>query len=163
MAVWLVTGATGFVGRHVVDALRAELRASDHGMSRVIVLGRRCPHEWPADAFVRADLTEADSLRAAIAAISPNVVIQTAGRTPPAPDEELYRSNFWATIHLLGALQALKRPARVVLSGSAAELGPVDAAHLPVNESMPCNPTSAYGRSKWLATRRGSLSDRRWR
>ena len=42
---------------------------------------------------------------------------------------------------------------RVVLSGSAAELGPVDAADLPVNESYACDPVDAYGRSKWLATR----------
>jgi nucleoside-diphosphate-sugar epimerase len=159
MAVWLVTGATGFVGRHVLDALKTELRQNDQGISRVVVLGRRRPRDWSADAFVTADLTDAAGLRAAIAAVSPDIVIHTAGQTPPAPDEELYRSNFWATIHLLGALQALKRPVRVVLSGSAAELGPVDAAHLPVNESFPCNPTSAYGRSKWLATRAG-ISER---
>ena len=48
---------------------------------------------------------------------------------------------------------------RVVLSGSAAELGPVDAADLPVNESHACDPIDAYGRSKWLATV-GGLSER---
>jgi nucleoside-diphosphate-sugar epimerase len=44
---------------------------------------------------------------------------------------------------------------RVVLAGSAAELGPVDAAHLPVGEGHPADPIDAYGRSKWLATRSG--------
>ncbi len=159
MAVWLITGATGFVGRYVLEALRSDAQARDDGPSRVIVLGRRRPSDWPADAFVTADLTDPDGLRAAIAGVAPDVVIHTAGRTPPAPDDELYRANFWATIHLLGALRALKRPARVVLSGSAAELGPVDPAHLPVTESFPCNPMSAYARSKWLATRAG-LSER---
>ncbi len=60
-------------------------------------------------------------------------MIHTAGRTPPAPDEELYRANFWATIHLLSALRSMRKPARVVLSGSAAELGPVDPEDLPVD------------------------------
>ena len=41
---------------------------------------------------------------------------------------------------------------RVTLAGSAAELGPVPPADLPVSESYPCNPVDAYGRSKWLAT-----------
>ncbi len=86
-------------------------------------------------------------------------MIHTAGRTPPAADDELYRGNFWATIHLLSALRSPGRPVRVVLSGSAAELGTVDAAELPVNETFACNPTDAYGRSKLLATV-GGLSER---
>ncbi len=44
---------------------------------------------------------------------------------------------------------------RVVLAGSAAELGPVDAADLPVGEDYPADPVDAYGRSKLLATRSG--------
>ena len=85
-------------------------------------------------------------------AIAPDHVIHTAGRTPPAADESLYRGNFWATIRLLNALRALNRPVRVTLAGSAAEFGPVPPADLPVAESYPCNPVEAYGRSKWLAT-----------
>jgi nucleoside-diphosphate-sugar epimerase len=155
MAVWLVTGATGFVGRHVLEMLKAEAARAAGDDTNVVVLGRRRPDEWPADAFVAADLTVADRLHAAIELIAPDVVVHTAGRTPPAADHELYRANFWATIHLLGALRALKRPVRVVLSGSAAELGPVDASLLPVDESYMCNPVNAYGRSKWLATQAG--------
>jgi nucleoside-diphosphate-sugar epimerase len=155
MAIWLVTGATGFVGRHVLDALETEASRKAGDVTKVVVLGRRRPDLWPAEAFVAADLTEAESLRAAIDPIAPDVVIHTAGRTPPAPDQELYDANFWATIHLLGALRALRRPVRVVLSGSAAELGSVDNSRLPVDESHPCDPANAYGRSKWLATQAG--------
>ena len=97
-------------------------------------------------------------LRAAIERIAPDVVVHTAGRTPPAPDEELYRANFWATVHLLSALRSLRKTVRVILSGSAAELGPVDLAHLPVKESYACDPVDSYGRSKWLATK-GGLSE----
>jgi nucleoside-diphosphate-sugar epimerase len=155
MAVWLITGATGFIGRHVLDALKAQADGRAGDETTVFVLGRRRPDGWPADAFLGVDLTDADRLRVAIESIAPDVVVHTAGRTPPAPDQELYRANFWATIHLLGALRALKRPVRVVLSGSAAELGPVDAALLPVDESRECNPVTAYGRSKCLATQAG--------
>ena len=101
-----------------------------------------------------ADLDDPDALREAVRAIAPDFVIHTAGRTPPAADEALYRGNFWATIRLLNALRALNRQVRVTLAGSAAELGPVPAADLPVDEAHPCSPVDAYGRSKWLATRR---------
>ena len=113
----------------------------------------------PCGSSFAADLNEEDQLGRAIELVAPDVVIHTAGRTPPALDEELYRANFWATLHLLGALRELGKPIRIVLSGSAAELGPVDAAKLPVNEFFPCDPLTAYGRSKWLATVSG-LSER---
>ena len=158
MAVWLVTGASGFVGRHVLKALLDGATPAT-GDGQVVVLGRRCPPGWPDGAFAQVDLNDAAATRLAVARIAPDVVIHTAGRTPPAADEELYRMNFWATNHLMSALGSLRKKVRVVLSGSAAELGPVDEAHLPVNESHPCDPWTAYGRSKYLATK-SALSER---
>jgi nucleoside-diphosphate-sugar epimerase len=155
MAVWLVTGATGFVGRQVLETLNGGATAFSPSDDTMFVLGRHCPPAWPRDRFVAADLTDADSVRRAIAQIKPDFVIHTAGRTRPATDEELYRANFWATIHLLAALRSMRRPARIVLSGSAAELGSVDPIHLPVDESHVGYPRDAYGRSKWLATSAG--------
>jgi len=152
MATWLITGATGFVGRHVLDVLDGELANEARMGDTVLVLGRRCPAGWPESQFVRADLDDADDLFQAIRAIAPDHVIHTAGRTPPAADESLYRANFWATIRLLNAVRTLKRRVRVTLAGSAAELGPVPPVDLPVSESYACNPVEAYGRSKWLAT-----------
>lgn len=155
MAVWLVTGATGFVGRHVLDALvRGDERLVPSG-TRVIVLGRHCPEQWHSDDFTEVDLTDTNQLAAVIQRIAPDYVIHTAGRTPPAADEELYRANFWATIHLLSALRSVRKPARVVLSGSAAEFGPVDLQDLPVAETFMGYPRDAYGRSKYLATSAG--------
>ncbi len=159
MAVWLVTGASGFVGRHVLENLKSCTDDRSVRRDRVFVLGRRRPADCPEADFVAADLNEPGQLGPAIEQVAPDFVIHTAGRTPPALDEELYRANFWATLHLLRALRTLGKPTRIVLSGSAAELGPVDSARLPVNESYPCDPVTAYGRSKWLATVSG-LSER---
>ena len=155
MAVWLLTGANGFIGRQVLRALGHTGRPRVESRRQVVLLGRRCPHGWPESAFAAVDLRDANQTRAAIERISPDVVIHTAGRTPPAPDDELYHINFWATLHLLSALRSLRKTVRVILSGSAAELGSVDLAHLPVNESYPCDPVDSYGRSKWLATKSG--------
>jgi nucleoside-diphosphate-sugar epimerase len=155
MAVWLVTGATGFVGRHVLDALKQGSESLVPPETTVIVLGRRCPEQWPRDNFAEVDLTDTDRLPAVIKRLEPDYVIHTAGRTPPTPDDELYRANFWATIHLLSTLRSIRKPARVVLSGSAAEYGPVETDKLPVSEPYVGFPRDAYGRSKYLATAAG--------
>jgi GDP-4-dehydro-6-deoxy-D-mannose reductase len=152
MATWLITGATGFLGRHVLDALGDELKRYERTEDKVLVLGRRCPESWPHEQFVSVDLEDSEAVRKSIQAIAPDHVIHTAGRTPPALDDALYRANFWITIRLLNALRTLNRPVRVTLAGSAAELGPVPAAQLPVAEDYACSPVEAYGRSKWLAT-----------
>ena len=73
--------------------------------------------------FVTADLGDATGLEAAVREVAPDFVIHTAGKTPPATDDELFQANFWSTIRLLNALRKAKRPARVVIAGSAAELG----------------------------------------
>jgi nucleoside-diphosphate-sugar epimerase len=159
MAVWLVTGATGFVGRQVLTTLLDGIARSAIRDDEVALVGRRCPAGWPESRFATVDLQDVTQTRMAIERIAPDFVIHTAGRTPPAPDEELYRMNFWATQHLLSALRSLRKTVRIVLSGSAAELGPVAEAQLPVSEACVCDPWSAYGRSKWLATKSG-LSER---
>jgi GDP-4-dehydro-6-deoxy-D-mannose reductase len=148
MACWLITGATGFLGRHVLELLKRESRTDDV----IVVLGRRCPQGWPEDHFIAADLTEPEALCRAFTSIEPDYVIHTAGRTPPAPDDVLFQANFWGTIRLLNALRGLNRPLRVTIAGSAAELGNVPPAKLPVGESYPPAPVDAYGRSKHLAT-----------
>jgi GDP-4-dehydro-6-deoxy-D-mannose reductase len=145
MAVWLITGATGFLGRHVLSLLGG-------GAGEVVVLGRRCPRGWAGGRFVATDLDDPEGLVRALARIEPDVVIHAAGRTPPADEASLYRSNTLATLHLLDALRSTGRAVRVVLAGSAAELGAVPVEALPVGEGYPCRPVGAYGLGKWLAT-----------
>jgi GDP-4-dehydro-6-deoxy-D-mannose reductase len=154
MPKWLVTGGSGFLGRHVLDALASD---STPG-TRVIVVGRRRPGGSPAEDFHCCDLGDFKRLREIITAIRPDYVIHTAGRTPPAPVWAYYQENTRATVHLVAALQAARRRVRLVLAASAAELGPVPRDKLPVGEDFPCNPTDHYGLSKWFATKSGLLA-----
>jgi GDP-4-dehydro-6-deoxy-D-mannose reductase len=149
MPVWLVTGSTGFLGRHVLEAL-----ARMPGIE-LLALGRRSPPGNAVRTFFAADLEEPESVARAIHLARPEVVIHAAGRTPPAEPRSLFRANSLATIYLLDSLRSLRSPARLVLAGSAAELGPVPKANLPVTEDHPCRPNTPYGLSKWLATRAG--------
>lgn len=151
MPVWLLTGATGFLGRWVATALIERKSAG----TDVVVAGRTRPALDHGLDFVPCDLCEPEQVVHVLRATEPTVVIHTAGLTPPAPPEQLYRANTLATIHLLDAARTLDRPMRVVLAGSAAEFGPVDASCLPVREEHPCFPVGAYGLSKLLATTAG--------
>ncbi|WP_165251426.1 NAD-dependent epimerase/dehydratase family protein [Paludisphaera soli] len=148
MATWLITGAGGWLGGCVLDALA---RASD-AEDRIVVIGRKRPDALCGALFVAADLTDPDGLTRTVRDVSPDYVVHAAGKTPPAADEEMYETNFWGTDRLLNALRSLNRTVRVVVAGSAAEVGTVAAADLPVVEDHPCRPMTAYGRSKMMAT-----------
>ena len=63
----------------------------------------------------------------------------------------MYRANVLGTDRLLGALREAGLPVRVVLVGSAAELGPVPVDRLPLDEGVECRPMVGYGLSKWAA------------
>jgi nucleoside-diphosphate-sugar epimerase len=140
MPVWVVTGGSGFVGRHLLAALAAEAP----GDSKVVALGRRCPSGWPADAFVSVDLIDHEGLERTLLSLRPSLLWHAAGQTPPASAERFFRVNTEGTANLLAALRRVGQPARVVLVGSAAELGPD-----PETNARPSDP---YGLSKRLAT-----------
>lgn len=154
MARWLLTGATGFLGGHVSRAI-ASGGALD---ADVVVVGRRPPAGWDPRAFISADLEEPSSVARAVRSVRPSIVIHVAGKTPPGHASEFDRANVQATIHLLDALRSQRSPVRVVLVGSAAELGRVDEDELPICEDQGRRPTDAYGWSKLLSTTAGLLA-----
>lgn len=139
MANWLITGGSGYLGQHLVNALN--LSASDK--HRLLLAPDRRSLELPQNP---------ETLAPRIAEIEPEVVIHLAGLTPPAPASELLRVNAMGTATLLEALRIVGKPVRVVLAGSAAELGPVPVERLPVAEDWACRPSTPYGLSKLMAT-----------
>ena len=136
----LVTGATGFLGRHILAAATNETvfratRATNAAIPGDIALG---PELW-----TQADFSQA------LAATQPDIVIHCAGTAMHTRDaRKCFDANVVLAAGLLNAVAKLAKPPRVILIGSAAEYGVVSREALPVAETHPCAPRTIYGVAK---------------
>jgi len=138
-----VTGATGFVGGHLVRALTAR------GDSVVALARRRTTHEALRQlgcAPVDGSLEDAMALSAALRGV--NVVYHVAGVVGAPTDAEYFAVNEHGTRRLVEAVRAAAPPlSRFVYVSSAAALGPSQRG-TPLLEDAPPHPLTPYGRSK---------------
>jgi nucleoside-diphosphate-sugar epimerase len=141
----LLTGATGFLGSHVLAALQAR-------RVEAWALSRRPPTDIPPKRWVALhNVADLEAMRQAIASAAPDVILHAAGAAVGSLDT-IYAANavFGATL-LAAAADAAPR-ARMVLAGSAAECGFVPPECLPVTEETAPRPRDAYGISKLAQT-----------
>lgn len=144
----LVTGASGFVGRYLVERLRAD-------ETEVFAAGG--PHD--GDSHFPIDLLDTDTLHAAFDLAQPAVVFHLAAqafvpRAIEAP-AETYETNVIGTANVLAALRAWrdrgKREVRLVFVSSAEVYGVQPPQAMPLLESCAPNPSNPYAASKAAA------------
>ncbi len=143
----LVTGASGFVGPHVVAAL---LQAGYRPR-----LAQRRPQAIPvgAEAVVTGDFSAPIDWRAALEGVDHVVHMAGLAHAGPGLDEALYRRiNTEATLELAHAAQAAGVQRFVYLSSIKAVTDAFDGP--PLTEEMQPAPGDPYGRSK-LASEQG--------
>jgi len=138
----LVTGAAGFVGRHLCRHLEEE-------GEEVFPLDR--PHT-PDTTGV--DITDADAIRDAIANFRPDSVYHLAGASDVggswSDPAHTFRVNAEGTLNvLLGCIDAGVN--RVLVVSSADVYGRVTEEELPLTELAPLRPVSPYAASKVAA------------
>lgn len=140
----LVTGATGFVGGHLVDALLArgdDVTALVRSPAKAADLDRRGVR------LVSGDLDRLEALATAVEGAE--VVYHVAGLTAARNEEEFLATNRDGTARLVAAAERAGAT-RFLLVSSLAAGGPARDGR-PLTGTEPANPVTRYGRSKVAA------------
>ena len=142
----LITGASGFIGRHLCQRLCAE-GSEVHATSRQQrpTTAGRGPVWW------QADMAELSDARRILTAIRPDIVFHLSGFVGANPDPALvtktYESQLTSTVNaLIASTEAGCR--RIIQTGSLTEPGP--------GEAQP-TPRSPYTAAKWAAGAYGRM------
>jgi len=125
----LITGADGFVGRHLSALLGSEAVA------------------------LAGDVTEPRVVLRQVRATRPAAVVHLAARSSVAESwarpTEIWRVNVLGTVNVLAAVAAAQRDARVLVVSTGEVYG--SATTGPIQEDSPCRPVSPYAASKAAA------------
>ncbi|RZF58051.1 NAD-dependent epimerase/dehydratase family protein [Sphingobacterium corticibacterium] len=156
----LVTGASGFVGFHLVSAayeagyeIHAAVRRSSQITDINPFVGK----------FVYPDFNQINSWATLFASEKYDYVIHAAAMTKAKSEVEMMDANVGVTERLLqAAFQSPNPPQRLVYVSSLAAIGPVSYLDGPITESTPYRPVTMYGRSKREAEKmiRGKFADK---
>jgi GDP-4-dehydro-6-deoxy-D-mannose reductase len=147
----LVTGVTGFVGQHLVQAWHQQFPTAEIWG----VLREEEPLEIPLHGHYTLDLADEAAVQELSQDCSFDWIVHLAAQTF-VPDgfarpQETWKVNLWGTFHLLEALRQGKFQGRLLFVGSGGEYGKVEEAHLPVQEHYPLRPRDPYTASKAAA------------
>lgn len=141
----LVTGAAGFAGSHLLDALTRD-GIETVGWHRP---GGAPPRELPGVTWQAVDLLDRNAVARAIAGANPAAVYHCAGAAHVGrawkSSGQTFAVNVLGTHHLIEALREAAADARLLIPSSAMVYA---AAEEPLSEDHALVPSSPYGLSK---------------
>lgn len=144
----LLTGASGFVGSHILDALQAR------SIPTVVLLRPTSDKRFLAAHLSKIELrlgsiADIDSLKSSMTEVTH--VIHCAGCTKASQNSEFYDVNQFGTRNVVSAVNTSSgRLKRLLHVSSLAVTGP-GTPDKPAREDAPLRPVSEYGRSKLAA------------
>ena len=143
----LLTGASGFVGSHILESLRR------HNLETAVLLRKtsatRSLETHLADTEMRfGSIEEPKSVVEAMGGITH--VIHCAGRTKAVKVAEFFETNHFGTRNVVAAVNQQPGIERLVHISSLAVTGPATRDD-PAREDAPARPVSGYGKSKLAA------------
>jgi nucleoside-diphosphate-sugar epimerase len=145
----LITGASGFVGFHLIEAALAknlDVYAAVRKSSDIKHLASyNIKYTYP-------DFSNVDSLTKNLEENNYDFIIHAAGTTKAKNQDEYNKVNATYTANLAKAASTSKSGlVKMVFISSLAALGPLTRPGELINESSPPAPVTAYGKSKLLA------------
>jgi GDP-4-dehydro-6-deoxy-D-mannose reductase len=149
----LVTGATGFIGAHLVEHLETSRpRAQVVGTSRSADPAHNRRAAGAKARLVPLDMRRRAAVERIVHNVRPDYVFHLAAQSLPTVswDDPWYTldTNVLGTTSLFEALRKEKLDARVFVACSSAEYGLVPAKEVPVKEDRELKPLHPYGVSK---------------
>jgi GDP-4-dehydro-6-deoxy-D-mannose reductase len=142
----LVTGATGFAGRHLVELLLAETSWD------VIGLSTSTTRVDDRLRILACDLRDASLVQRVVARHLPDVIFHLAAQSyvPKAfaSPADTFVTNVVGQLNLLEACRAASIDPTILIVGSAEEYGQVEPDELPIRETQPFRPVNPYAVSK---------------
>jgi GDP-4-dehydro-6-deoxy-D-mannose reductase len=145
----LITGAGGFVGRHLIRQLQ-----NTHPAAKLfgVVLSNVDKPDIGGIELLAADLLDARRVNEVMEQVRPDAIYHLAAQSSPRrsfqiPAETL-QNNLVAQVNLFEACLALGIKPHILIVGSADAYGLVKPTDLPVTEQTPFRPTNPYAVSK---------------
>ncbi|MGB5874932.1 MAG: NAD-dependent epimerase/dehydratase family protein [Bacteroidota bacterium] len=142
----LVTGASGFIGSHLVEHLLQK------NIAVRVLLRKTSSRTWLKDLQIEevvGDLFSGEVLREAVQGV--DYIYHSAGLTKAKTSQEYYRANAEGTKNLLAAaLEQTPGLKRFVLVSSQTAAGP-SHSKTPITEGDSPHPITTYGKSKLQA------------
>lgn len=145
----LITGMSGFAGRHLTDLLLKTTHWTLIGVSRTTQGDRPSPRVF----WWKVDLRDADAIMRLLRYERPDIIIHLAAQShvPTAWKQpwETFEANVRAQLNLFeGAIAAKLSPRFLIVSSNEVYGRPVSEHDLPFRETRPLQPTNPYAVSK---------------
>jgi nucleoside-diphosphate-sugar epimerase len=141
----LITGVTGFTGRHVAE----QLVGAGHDVVGLVRPEVSAPDHLPGVELHEAELLDRAGLRAVVAQADADAVLHLAAIAYVAHGDadEMYRSNIVGTRNLLDVLDSARTQPRIVVLASSANIYGNTTVD-PIHENVPPAPANDYAVSK---------------
>lgn len=145
-----VTGATGFIGSHLVDRLIE--RGDD--VAALVRGTARPPQAWPRDkvTVLQADLQQRAEFVQALDAASPDALVHLAAQSLPSASWETpwetFQVNVAGTVHLLEWARQRRFAGAILIAGSSSEYVALDDPEGRLREEDALGASSPYAVSK---------------
>ena len=146
---FLITGALGFVGQHLIDHLKTDKKVTS--IYGIINKNEKVPvdrlveyHECPMEDKVSLEKILSNTQPTHIVHLAAASSVHYSWQKP----SESFTNNVVIFLNLLEAIRNLNLSSKVLSVGSSEEYGVINESSIPISENHPLNPTSPYAAAR---------------